>query len=41
MILFGSGILGMIVALVLRARRPAIYADIGERTPTETQEHIA
>jgi amino acid transporter len=40
-ILFGSGVVGMAVAALLRARRPEVYADIGERTPTEVVEHVA
>jgi amino acid transporter len=40
-ILFGSGLVGMAVAALLRARRPEVYADIGERTPTEVVEHVA
>lgn len=40
-ILFGSAVLGMLVALGLRAARPRIYADIGERTPTEVAENVA
>jgi amino acid transporter len=40
-ILFGSGILGMAVAAWMRAARPTVYAEIGERTPTEVAEHVA
>jgi amino acid transporter len=40
-ILFGSGIVGMIVAWILKSTRPQVYADIGERTPTEVQEHVS
>jgi amino acid transporter len=41
LLLFGSGVVGMAVAALLRARRPAVYQEIGERTPTEAQEQIA
>jgi amino acid transporter len=37
-VLFGSGVVGMIVAAIMRSRRPEAYAAIGERTPTEIQE---
>lgn len=40
-LLFGSALVGMAVAAILRATRPGIYADIGERTPTEVAEHVA
>jgi amino acid transporter len=40
-ILFGSGIVGLIVAAVLRARRPEVYAGIGERTEAEAAEEVA
>lgn len=39
-ILFGSGIVGLLVAWYLRAARPRVYAGIGERTETEISEHI-
>jgi amino acid transporter len=39
-ILFGSGIVGMAVAAFMRAKRPKVYAEIGERTPTEVQEQV-
>lgn len=41
LILFGSGIVGMIVAAVIRARDPQRYAAIGERTAVERAEHVA
>ena len=40
-VLFGSGIVGMIVAWVLKSTRPQVYAEIGERTPTEAAEQLA
>ena len=40
-ILFGFGVVGLIVAAVLRARRPAVYAGSGERTATEIGESVA
>jgi hypothetical protein len=40
-ILFGTGVLGMIVAWVLKSTRPQVYADIGERTPAGVQEHVS
>lgn len=40
-VLFGSGIVGMIVAWALKSTRPQVYAEIGERTPTETAERLA
>jgi amino acid transporter len=39
-VLFAAGILGMIVAAVIRARDPERYRRIGERTPTEEAEHV-
>jgi amino acid transporter len=40
-ILFGSAIVGMAVAAILRSARPKVYNEIGERTPTEVAEHVA
>jgi amino acid transporter len=40
-VLFGSGIVGMIVAWALKSTRPQVYAEIGERTPTEQAEQLA
>ena len=39
-ILFGSGILGVLVAAGLRSSRPEIYRRIGERTEVEADEHL-
>ncbi len=34
-ILFGAGLVGLVVGAVLKARRPEVYTAIGERTPVE------
>jgi amino acid transporter len=39
-VLFGAGILGLIVAAVMKSRAPASYARIGQRTAVEQAEHI-
>ena len=36
-ILFGSAVLGMIVAAVIKRRRPDVYAEIGEPSPVEPE----
>jgi amino acid transporter len=36
-ILFGSGIVGMIVAAVIKRRRPDVYEEIGEPSPVEPE----
>ena len=41
LILFGSAVLGMVVAATLRSRDPQRYAHIGERTAVEQAEHVA
>jgi amino acid transporter len=41
LILVAAGVLGMIVAAVMRRSRPEAYANIGERTVTEEVEHVA
>jgi amino acid transporter len=40
-LLFAAAIVGMIVAAVMRARDPARYRLIGERTAVEDAEHVA
>lgn len=39
-VLFGSGVLGLIVAAAIRSRMPERYAHIGQRTAVEQAEHI-
>jgi hypothetical protein len=41
LILVVAGLLGMLVAAVIRSRDPERYALIGERTATERAEHIS
>jgi amino acid transporter len=40
LILLGAGLLGMLVAAVIRSRDPERYARIGERTRVEEAEHL-
>jgi amino acid transporter len=40
-VLFGFGVVGLGVAVWLRARRPAVYRAIGERTAVETTEQVS
>ncbi|HEY6760564.1 MAG TPA: APC family permease [Baekduia sp.] len=40
-ILFGGGVVGLIVGYVMKRTRPEAYAMIGERTPTEEAEAVA
>ena len=41
LILFGSGVLGLIVGAVLKRSKPEVYAQIGERTVTEEVERVS
>jgi amino acid transporter len=41
LLLVAAGLLGLLVAAVIRARDPERYAMIGERTATERAEHIS
>ena len=40
LILFGIGVIGLIVGMVLKSSKPDVYANIGERTPTEQADQI-
>jgi amino acid transporter len=41
LILIAAGVIGLIVGAVLKSSKPEVYAQIGERTPTEQADHIA
>jgi hypothetical protein len=41
LLLLVSGLVGMAVAVWLRARYPERYAHVGERTDVEQTEHVA
>ena len=40
LILFGSGIVGLVVGAIIKRTKPDVYRQIGERTPTEEAEHV-
>lgn len=40
-VLFGSAALGVIVAMVIKRRRPDVYAEIGEPSPVEPELGVA
>jgi hypothetical protein len=40
-VLFGAGVVGLVVAAVLKSSAPDRYARIGQRTEVERAEHIS